>query len=184
MVETDHAATVVPLRRLRRWLWFWRIGVVLALAVLGFFWIQSQSRIHQRLIPVGIGGVDLCVAGSSAAVSIMGEAISSVHFGDALGPPDSESLLHYEARWKDGKPFGRVASECLFPPAVGSLERVDLDRTGSFSFMFTEIPSPAGGARYSHFRFPFWFLMALVIGGWIWLERFSARQRRRASLAD
>lgn len=153
------------------WKLQWRLwtGVfLLCLILLSYLWIRSWTRIDSRFLSIGPGGVEFCSAGSSLAMSIMADPIPALDFGDALGPPDADHLLHYEAKWADGGSVGRVADSCLFYPDVETVSQVQLHRIGSFGGSFAW-PSML------QVRIPYWFVAVALIGGTIWLE-FSSRR--------
>lgn len=177
---TATAAPSIPgdaMRRNRVRLTCFRTGTVLLLALLGVLWFQSWSRIHDRFIPIGAGGIEFCLAASSFAVSIMETGSSIVDYGKPFDGPDAASLLHYDARWADGGPFGKVANSCLGPPDLSSVTRLDLNRVGSFGGIF-DWPS------FFHFRVPIWFIAAGIIGGWIFLESLARRGKRAVLIQD
>lgn len=163
-----------PTHKLRCRIWLWRCGVGFLVIALGWLWVRSLSRIDVWSVPAGKGWAEIYSGGSVVLGAINASQDEMISFGDRLGPPDSEHLLHYSACWIDGKPLGQVSASCLFAPHAQGLSTADLDQWGSFGW-----GNPGSSAFF--LRCPIWFGIAILLGGWLWLEHSYRRRLKLAS---
>lgn len=169
------AALVSAASNLRNPRLLWRIGIALTLLIFSSLWVRSWSRINYQFFPVGDGGVEFCLAGSSFAASILGSGLQSIQF-ESAGPIDSMHLIPYQARWPDGDPLGSASNPCVFAPEAETVTEIDFDRIGSFGAMLGNLRPPAGPGILFHLRLPLWLPLIALAAWWIWIERFARRR--------